>query len=61
MLIIPVNGNIERALKKYKNKYNRTGLGLELRQRQEYNKKSVKLREQKIKAIYAQKMKNQEE
>lgn len=54
MLIIPVKEgeNIERALKKFKKKFERTGTMRQLRARQEYVKPSVVRREEKKKAVY---------
>jgi len=54
MLIIPVKEgeSIEKALKKYKKKFERTGVMKQLRQRQKFTKPSVENREQKLKAIY---------
>ncbi|MFN5984976.1 MAG: 30S ribosomal protein S21 [Fluviicola sp.] len=62
MLIIPVKEgeNIEKALKKYKKKYDKTNVMKELRKRKEFVKPSVTLRQSNIKAAYAQKMKSQE-
>ena len=62
MLIIPVKEgeNIERALKKYKKKYDKTNVMKELRSRKEFEKPSVTKRQQKIKASYAQKMRSTE-
>jgi len=58
MLIIPVKEgeNIERALKKFKKKYDRTGVVKELRRRKEFTKPSVLKRKEKLKAIYVNKM-----
>lgn len=63
MLIIPVKEgeSIEKALKKYKKKYERTGVVKELRSRQKFTKPSVERREQKLKAIYKNKMMSDEE
>ncbi len=63
MLIIPVKEgeNIERALKKYKKKFDRTGVIKELRSRQQFTKPSVVFRQQRLKAIYATKMRSAEE
>jgi small subunit ribosomal protein S21 len=63
MIIIPVKEgeNIERALKKFKRKFERTGVIKELRNRQAYTKPSVKKRQQKLRAIYVQKMQQEEE
>ncbi|MEX2597011.1 MAG: 30S ribosomal protein S21 [Salibacteraceae bacterium] len=54
MLIIPVKEgeSIEKALKKYKKKFERTGTMKQLRNRQKFTKPSVENREQKLKAIY---------
>ncbi len=56
MIIVEVreNESIERALKKYKMKYNRSGLIRELRQRQHYTKPSVRRRNEMLKAVYRQ-------
>ena len=62
MLIIPLKEgeNIERALKRYKKKFERTGVLRELRDRQQFTKPSVEQRQMKLKAIYKQKMQQQE-
>ena len=59
MLQIPVEEgeSIERALKKYKKKFERTGVLKELRTRKEYTKKSIVRRQQVIKAEYVEKLK----
>ena len=59
MLQIPVKEgeSIERALKKYKKKFERTGVLKELRNRKEYIKKSIVRRQQVIKAEYVEKLK----
>ena len=63
MIIVPIKEgeNIERALKKFKRKFEKTGTVRELRARKTFTKKSVTLRDQKKKAIYRQKMQLQEE
>lgn len=63
MLIIPVKEgeNIERALKKFKKKFDRTGMIRELRSRQQFVKPSVEKRQEKLKAIYANKMRSERE
>ncbi len=63
MIIIPVkeNESIERALKKFKRKFEKTGTIKELRNRQAYKKPSVKRREEKITAKYKQRMRMLEE
>ncbi len=62
MLIIPVKEgeNIERALKKYKKKYDRTGVVKELRRRQAFIKPSIQDRQQRLKAIYINHIRNEE-
>ena len=63
MIIVPVKEgeNIERALKKFKRKFEKTGAMKELRSRQAFTKPSIKLRQQKLKAIYVQHMHIQED
>lgn len=58
MIIIPVKEgeNIDRALKKFKKKFERTKVLRELRARQAFTKPSVKKRETKVKAIYREQM-----
>jgi small subunit ribosomal protein S21 len=60
MIIIPVKEgeNIDKALKKFKRKFEKTGVVKELRERQKYTKPSVKNREMKLKAIYIQQLKD---
>jgi len=54
MIIVPVKDNesIDKALKKFKKKFEKTGIVRELRYRQAYEKPSVKRRQQVIKAKY---------
>jgi len=60
MLIIQVdNGNIEKALKQYKSKVIKTKQLKELRDRQEFEKESVKKRQTKILAKYVQRQKDE--
>ena len=63
MIVIPIKEgeNIERALKKFKRKFEKTGTIKELRERQMYIKPSVKKREQKKHAIYVQKLQQRDE
>jgi len=63
MLIIPVKEgeNIERALKKFKKKFDRTGVVKELRARQQFIKPSIVNRQQKLKAVYANHMRSQQD
>lgn len=48
--------NIDKALKKYKKKYEKAKILLQLRDRQTYTKPSVKRRGEILKAIYKQKI-----
>lgn len=58
MLIIPVKEgeNIERALKKYKKKFDKTNVMKELRSRKEFVKPSITKRQQNLRAVYRQAM-----
>jgi len=58
MLIIPVKEgeNIERALKKFKKKFDKTKAMKELRNRKEFTKPSVIKRQDNIRAVYREKM-----
>ena len=58
MLIVQVKEGeaIEKALKKFKKKFEKTGVVKQLRERQKFTKPSVKRREQVIKAVYKQKL-----
>lgn len=63
MIIVQVKDgdNIEKALKKFKRKFERTGAIRELRARREFTKPSVKKRMAKMKAIYVQHLQLQDE
>ena len=63
MIIVPVKEgeNIEKALKKFKRKYEKTGIVKELRSRQAFEKPSVTNRKKMIKAVYVQKLRQGEE
>ncbi len=63
MLKVEVNSgeNIERALKRYKNKFNKTGVRRELQNRKEFTKPSVEKRAQLQKAEYVQYLKDAEQ
>ena len=62
MIIVPLREgeNIERALKKFKRKFERTGIVKELRDRQAFTKPSIKNRAAKLKAIYRQSLLDKE-
>ena len=63
MIVIPIKEgeNIEGALKKFKRKFEKTGVVKELRNRQAFAKPSVTKRQQKLKAIYIQQLQQEEE
>ena len=63
MLIIPVKEgeNIDRALKRFKRKFDRTGRMRQLRKRQQFTKPSVERRQEIQKAEYIQRLKDREE
>ncbi|MGE0635857.1 MAG: 30S ribosomal protein S21 [Bacteroidia bacterium] len=63
MLVIPIKEgeNIERALKKFKRKFEKTAVVKELRERQQFTKPSVKRRTEIKKAIYVQGLRRAEE
>ncbi len=52
--------NIDKALKKYKKKFEKSKILLQLRERQSYTKPSVERRTEVLKAVYRQKMANGE-
>lgn len=53
--------NIERALKKFKRKYEKTGVVKELRSRQSFSKPSVIKRKKMQHAVYVQQMQERED
>jgi small subunit ribosomal protein S21 len=63
MIIVPIKEgeNIERALKKFKRKFEKTGTIRELRSRKTFVKKSVKRRDEVKKATYVQSLRLNEE
>lgn len=63
MIVVPIKEgeNIERVLKKFKRKFEKTGTIKELRGRQAYIKPSVKKRQTKKRAVYIQKLKDMED
>jgi len=63
MIIVPLKEgeNIERALKKFKRKFEKTGIVRELRERQAFIKPSVKRRQEIIRAKYVQQLQQEEE
>ena len=63
MIVVPVKEgeNIEKALKKFKRKFEKTGIVKELRSRQQFDKPSVIKRLKKERAIYVQQLKQMED
>jgi len=63
MIIVPIKEgeNIERALKKFKRKFEKTGVVKELRSRQAFQKPSMRKREVVKRAIYVQQIQQAEE
>ena len=63
MIIVPVKDgeSIEKALKKFKRKFEKTGAIRELRARKNFVKPAVKKRIQMQKAIYVQQLQLQDE
>lgn len=63
MIVVPVKEgeNIEKALKKFKRKFEKTGVVKELRNRQAFEKPSVTKRKQMMRAIYVQHLQQAEE
>lgn len=63
MIVVPVkeNENIERALKKFKRKFEKTGVNKELRRRQQFDKPSVLKRLKMEHAIYVQQLHRDED
>jgi small subunit ribosomal protein S21 len=62
MIIIPVKEGeaIDKALKKFKKKFEKTGVVKELRERQKFTKPSIKKREVVIRARYKQTLQREE-
>ena len=63
MIVIPVKEgeNVERALKRFKRKVEKTGVIKELRNRQAFTKPSVVRRAEVKKAIYIQKLQREDD
>lgn len=63
MLIIDTreSDSIDKALKKYKKKYEKAGILRQLRDRQTFTKKSVKRRNEILKAAFIEGLKKQAE
>lgn len=63
MIIIPIKDgeSIERALKKFKRKFEKTGIIKEIRERQAYKKPSIAKREIVKKAVYIEQLRKSEQ
>ncbi len=63
MIIVPIKEgeNIEKSLKKFKRKFEKTGIVRELRNRKTFEKPSVRKRDKIKKAIYVQHLQISEE
>lgn len=63
MIVVPLKEgeNIEKALKKFKRKFEKTGIVKELRNRQAFIKPSVEKRKQRMRAVYVQQLQQIEE
>lgn len=62
MIIVPLKegDNIDKALKKLKRKFEKTGISREIRERQKFTKPSIINREQRLKAIYVQQLRQEQ-
>lgn len=54
------NESLDRALKKFKKKFEKTGVVKELRERQSFTKPCIKNRQQNIRAAYKLKLQREE-
>ncbi len=63
MIVIPVKEgeNIERALKRFKRKFEKTGVVKEFRERQAFTKPSIERRAEIKKAIYIENLQRQDD
>ncbi|EMR03763.1 30S ribosomal protein S21 [Cesiribacter andamanensis] len=63
MIVININDNesIDRALKRFKKKFERTGVLKELRARTHFEKPSIARRSERIRAAYRQQMQQLEQ
>ncbi|MDR0749903.1 MAG: 30S ribosomal protein S21 [Tannerellaceae bacterium] len=63
MIVVPLKEgeNIEKALKKFKRKFEKTGIVKELRSRQAFIKPSVEKRKKMMRAVYVQQLQQAEE
>lgn len=63
MLIVPIKEGepIEKAVKKFKKKFEKTGVLKELRERQKFTKHSVERRQEILHAVYLEKLREEGE
>ncbi|MDD3359404.1 MAG: 30S ribosomal protein S21 [Parabacteroides sp.] len=63
MIVVPLKEgeNIEKALKKFKRKFEKTGVVKELRSRKAFAKPSVVKRKKNMRAVYVQQLQQVEE
>ena len=63
MIVVPLKEgeSIEKALKKFKRKFEKTGIVKELRNRQAFTKPSIEKRKQRIHAKYVQQLQQAED
>ena len=61
VVLVKENESIEKALKKFKRKFEKTGVVKELRARQQFDKPSVLKRLAKERAIYVQQLQRVED
>jgi ribosomal protein S21 len=63
MIVVPLKEgeSIEKALKKFKRKFEKTGVVKELRSRQAFTKPSIEKRKQRIRAVYVKHLQQAEE
>ena len=63
MIVVPLKEgeNIEKALKKFKRKFEKTGVVKELRNRQAFEKPTVAKRKKMMRAVYVQHLQQIEE
>ena len=61
MIIVNIkeNESIDKALKRFKKKFEKTGVLRELRSRTSFEKRSVRRRNQVLRAVYRERIRNQ--
>jgi len=63
MIVVPIKEGetIERALKKFKRRFEKTGVVRELKNRQAFSKPSIQRRKQIVRAIYRQHIRQEQQ